>query len=228
MTPRGLDVAAGDSVARIRWSTTTDGDFHLEGNPVSLHHRRQAFVPGPWTQLDEVHGIEVRTVSRPGEFDGAVGDAAITRCRGAVLAAWVGDCAPVVLVGDDGAVGVVHAGWRGAVAGVLESAVAAMRSVGAGRLSAYLGPCVHPFCYEFGEADMLPFVQRLGSGVVGRTTWGTPSLDMPAVVGGLLAAVRVPMAELAGCTACSGGTWFSHRRGDRGRQVMAVVLGAGA
>lgn len=215
-------------MARIRCSTTADGDFHLDGDQVALHHRRQAFVPGSWTQLDEVHGREAHVVSRPGEFDGVVGDAAVTRCRGAVLAVWVGDCAPVVLVGEGGAVGVVHAGWRGAAAGVLEAAIDAMRSVGAGRLRAFLGPCVRPCCYEFGEADMQPFVGRLGDGVMGRTTWGTLALDMPAVVGGLLADAHVPVTELAGCTACSGGTWFSHRRGDRGRHVMAVVLGAGA
>lgn len=75
---------------------------------------------------------------------------------------------------------------------------------------------------------MQPFVGRLGDGVMGRTTWGTLALDMPAVVGGLLADAHVPVTELAGCTACSGGIWFSHRRGDRGRHVMAVVLGAGA
>jgi copper oxidase (laccase) domain-containing protein len=64
----------------------------------------------------------VRVVTEPGEHDGAVGDAAITRCRGAVLSVWVADCAPVVLLGGDRVVGVVHAGWRGALDGVLHRA----------------------------------------------------------------------------------------------------------
>lgn len=228
MTPGGIDVVAGEVVARIRCSTSADGDFHLEANPVALQHRRQAFMPGPWTQLDEVHGTAVRVIDRPGDLDAAVGDAAVTGCLGAVLAVWVGDCAPVVLVGEKGIVGVVHAGWRGALAGVLDRALDAMQSMGAGAVKAYLGPCVHPCCYEFGELDLQPFSERLGASVVGRTTWGTMSLDMPAVVSLLLHQRQVPMTKLGGCTACSGGRWFSHRRGDRGRHVMAVVLGARA
>ena len=228
MTPGSSMVPAGGSWAHLRWSTTADGDFHIDGDRVALVHRRQAFMPGVWTQLDEVHGIEVRTVHEPGDFDFAVGDAAVTRCPGAVLAAWVGDCAPVVLVGDAGAVGVVHAGWRGALGGVLQAAVDAMEALGAGRVSAYLGPCIHPCCYEFGTRELQPFVELLGDGVEGRTTWGTQSLDMPAVVSGTLARVGVGTEVLAGCTACSGRRWFSHRRGDRGRHVMAVALGARA
>jgi len=225
MTPSCLEVSAGNLTARVRCSTTADGDFHLESDPVALRHRRQAFMAGAWTQLDEVHGTVVRVVERPGDFDGAVGDGAVTRCPGAVLAVWVGDCAPVVLVGQSGAVGVVHAGWRGALAGVLEHALVSMGSIGAGDVRAVLGPCVHACCYEFGSDDMQPFVERLGGAVVGRTTWGTPSLDMPAVVNGVLAERQVPVVRVGGCTACSGGRWFSHRRGDRGRHVMAVSLG---
>ena len=225
--PFSLVVDAGSVLARVRWSTAADGDFHLDGNPVALQHRRQAFLPGSWTQLDEVHGAVVRTVLEPGGFDRAVGDAAVTTCPGAVLAVWVGDCAPVVLVGNGG-VGVVHAGWRGAAGGVLEAAVSALRSVCGSEVSALLGPCIHPCCYEFGASDMQPFADRLGASVVGRTSWGTPALDMPAVVGAVLGNVGVGLRTVAGCTACSGDTWFSHRRGHRARQVMAVALGARA
>ena len=219
-SPRSARFERGDRVVHVRCSTRADGDFHLEMDPVVLDHRRQSFMPGSWTQLDEVHGTNVVAVQRPGEFDRVEGDAAITACVGAVLAVWVGDCAPVVLLGDDGAVGVVHAGWRGALAGVLQAAVAAMPSQ---RVDAVLGPCIHPCCYEFGADDLERVTDRYGSSVVASTRWGSSALSMPAVVSAALDEVGVGLESLSRCTCCSPDTFFSHRRGERGRQVMTVT-----
>ena len=157
----------GDDTVQIRCSTMADGDFHLDGHRAALLHRRAAFAPGVWTQLDEVHGTAVLRVTHPGEHDFATGDAAITDRRNAVLAAWVGDCAPVALVGDDGTIAVVHAGWRGALAGVLQATVSQMSS---GTVVAVLGHCIHPCCYEFGEPDRAPFRARFGAHVEARTS----------------------------------------------------------
>jgi YfiH family protein len=214
----------GDAVAHVRTSTVADGDFHIEGDRRALLHRRRAFVDGPWTQLDEVHGTEVRVVTKPGEHDLAVGDAAVTSVPGAVLAVWVGDCAPVVLVGDR-AVAVAHAGWKGALDGVLQRTVAAMPCApGSDAPMAVLGPCIHACCYEFGEDLLARFVERYGAEVAGATTWGTPALDMPAVVRAALAEVGVTdLADDGVCTRCDP-RWFSHRRGDAGRHVMCVRM----
>ncbi len=215
-----LDVAG--STVEIRCSTIADGDFHIEGPRDSLHQRRQAFAPGVWSQLDEVHGTEVRTVTRPGEHDYAVGDGLVTRLPDVVLAVWVGDCAPVVLVGDDGTIAAVHAGWKGALAGVLAATVGEM-GCEPGTVQAFLGPCIHPCCYEFGGADLAEFVGRFGPGVASRTTWGTPALDLRAVVHHALAEVGVGVTDLGGCTGCRDDLWFSHRRrAQAGRQVMTV------
>jgi copper oxidase (laccase) domain-containing protein len=203
----------------VRASTVRDGDFHIDGDPVALHHRRQAFVPGPWTQLDEVHGATVRVVEQPGQFDGEIGDAAVARCPGAVLSVWVGDCAPVVLIGSDGAVGVAHAGWRGALDGVVQAAV---RSMASPSVEAILGACIGPCCYEFGAADLARMVERYGSEVSATTDWGTPSLSMPAVVRAALAEVGATLRDESECTMCHPERWFSHRRGQHGRQVMTV------
>lgn len=209
----------------MRTSTVADGDFHLDTvPPVVLAHRRQAFVPGPWTQLDEVHGNDVLVVTVPGEHDGAVGDAAVTRIPGAVLSVWVGDCAPVVLVGDDvhghGVVAAAHAGWKGALEGVLQRTVEAMQ---AARVEAVLGPCIHGCCNEFGPDLLEQFVDRFGPQVAATTTWGTPSLHLPAVVQAALAEVGVAMRDESSCTRCTT-SWFSHRRGDAGRHVMCVRM----
>lgn len=220
MSPRSATFLRGARVVHVRCSTRADGDFHLDGHPIALEHRRQAFAPGRWTQLDEVHGTRVVVVGHPGDSDRMEGDAAVTASTGALLAVWVGDCAPVVLVGDDGAVGVAHAGWKGALDGVLQAAVEAMpsRSVGA-----VLGPCIHECCYEFGADDLRRMVERYGAGVASTTTWGTFALSMPKVVTAALAEVGVGVQSLSECTRCAPEVFYSHRRGERGRQVMTVV-----
>ncbi len=219
------------STVEVRCSTVRDGDFHVEAPWPALAHRRSAFAPGGiWTQLDEVHGVQVRTVTTPGEHDLAAGDGLVTDVVGAVLAVWVGDCAPVVLVSDDGVLGAAHAGWRGALAGVLPATVAAMRAVpgprstgSQGAISAYLGPCIHPCCYEFGDTDLVRFEQRFGPTVVATTAWGTPALHLPEVIRRSLEECGVDVVDVGGCTGCRDDLWFSHRRrAQPQRQVMTI------
>lgn len=225
MTPSGTTsfvVPAGEVDAHIRCGSIVDGDFHLETPRAALEHRRRSFMSGVWTQLDEVHGNLVRRVRTAGEFDGSVGDALVTDLVGAVLSVWVGDCAPVVLVAADGTVAAVHAGWRGALGGVLEATVAEMRATTAAPIGAFLGPCIHACCYEFGAADLATCVERFGPSVASNTSWGSVALDMPTVVRSALAPYGISVRDLGGCTGCHPLQWFSHRRGQRGRQVMAV------
>jgi YfiH family protein len=178
----------------------------------------------PWTWLRQVHGAGVVVVEEPGQFAGAVADAAVTSVPGAALAVGSGDCAPVALLAD-GAVGVVHAGWRGLVTGVIPAAVAALRGLGATDIRAVLGPCIHAGCYEFGEADLDGAAAVLGDCVRGRTTAGTPALDVPAAVAGGLAAAGVGRVEDVGvCTACSTDHWSYRARGDRSRQALVAWL----
>jgi hypothetical protein len=134
----------------------------------------------------------------------------VTAAPGCVLAVRTADCAPVVLVGA-AAVGVVHAGWRGLAAGVVEAAVAAMESLGDRPRAAHLGPCIRVGCYEFDgpEADLV--VERFGAGVRGTTAWGTPAMDLPAAVASALRGAGVSeVHDTSGCTACDT-RWYSHR-----------------
>jgi copper oxidase (laccase) domain-containing protein len=126
----------------------------------------------------------------------------------------------VAYVGDRAAFGVAHAGWKGALDGVLQATVAEMQP---DAVTAYLGPCIHPCCYEFGEHDLTAFTDRFGGRVAGTTSWGTPALDMPAVVRAALAEVGVALDDRSCCTGCNPAHWFSHRRRRQlGRQVMTI------
>ena len=90
-------------------------------------------------------------------------------------------------------------------------------------MQAVLGPCIHGCCNEFG-ADLLgAFTARYGSQVAATTSWGAPSLHLPAVVTAALAEAGVDVLDLSRCTRCST-HWYSHRRGDAGRQVMTVRM----
>jgi YfiH family protein len=171
-----------------------------------------------------VHGAEVVTVTKPGEHAGASADAAVTNREGCVLAVRTADCAPLVLAGT-GAVGVVHAGWRGLLDGVVQRAVAALRLLDDGPLAAHLGPCIRAGCYEFDGPERDQLAERFGRSVQATTTWGTPALDLAAGVHAALAEVGVvDVHDASGCTACDR-RWFSHRaRREAGRFATTAWL----
>jgi len=150
-------------------------------------------------------------------------DAAVTEQVGTPLAVLVADCAPIALVGEH-AVGVVHAGWAGLEAGVVERAVEALRAISGPSVRAVVGPCIHPAHYEFGAADLERLVGRFGGHVAGSTEWGTPAFDLPAAVQHELA--RCDVVEVVDVGVCTSESrhHFSHRRdGSTGRQAVLVV-----
>ncbi len=178
----------------------------------------------PVSWLRQVHGDGVVVVDAPGQGRGEEGDALVTTEADVALAVFTADCAPVALASPEGVVGAAHAGWSGVVAGVIEQTVEAMRSLGATRVEAALGPCIHAECYEFGAEALEDVVAALGEPVRGATAAGAPALDLPAAVG---VALRRAGAHLVHdedvCTACAADRYFSHRaRRERERQAMVV------
>lgn len=187
--------------------------------------RRRAVLDRPWSWLRQVHGDTVVVVTSPGDGAGAVADASVTADPATALSVLTADCAPVALSSAEGVIGVVHAGWRGLLAGVVERAVDGMRALGATRIEAALGPCVHAGCYEFGAADLDAVAARLGDGVRAQTSDGAPALDLPAGVRASLDRAGVALVhEDPTCTACSP-HHFSWRAGrDDARQAMVVWI----
>ena len=218
-------IPVGDRRVEIRSTTAADGDFAVglvETERDALIERRRAIVDQPWTWLRQVHEADLVVVESPGADAGAQADGALTHTPGVPIAVTTADCSPVVLVSTTG-IAVVHAGWRGALAGIIERAADRLRADGSTPVAAVLGPCIGVEHYEFGASDLESMVERYGPTVVGSTRQGTPGLDMHAVV---VAACRRAGWPAPEATACTGDDrFFSHRRrSDRGRQTTVAWI----
>jgi polyphenol oxidase len=170
----------------------------------------------------QVHSARVRR-AEPGTR-GEEADGLWTDEPGLPILAMSADCLPIAVarvLTDEHAVAVLHVGWRGLLAGILESGADAIRG---GTLAAAIGPGIGPCCYEVGEEVAKPFRERFGDDVVrdGR-------LDLWTSAERALRAAGVEHVErFDRCTVCEPETFFSHRRdhGRTGRQgVIAYVSG---
>jgi YfiH family protein len=223
MTMISTSLRSSSKRAQILWTDRSDGDLGIAAAP-GVESRRHAVHPGRWSWLRQVHGATVHRVLTPGGVQGADGDALVTDVPDVALAVFTADCAPVALASPEGVVGVVHAGWRGIEAGVIEAAVESMRGLGATSIAAALGPCIRPGCYEFGADDLDRLASRFGPSVRAWATNGRPALDLPAAVVAALGRCGGELvADRGDCTACSD-EWFSHRaRGEGERQATIVI-----
>ena len=169
-------------------------------------------IPLGWAWSRQVHGARVLPTAAPGPR--GEGDALYTATRGLALAVATADCVPVVIEGPDVAA-VVHAGWRGAAAGIGAAALAAIRAAGLHPERAALGPAIGPCCYEVGEEVRDRFPRHLA-----RTRAGTPAVDLPAAVAEQMAGLAVWRSGR--CTRCDE-SLHSHRRDGTARRQTAVA-----
>jgi hypothetical protein len=187
----------------------------------------------------QVHSARAVTAQTP--FDAALpqADAVATRTPGLICGALAADCAPVLIADPEAkVVAAVHAGWRGALAGVVEAGVAAMAQLGAdpARTVAAIGPCIGPWSYEVG----LEFVAAFEAADPANTRFFAAGagpekrlFDLPGFVLSRLAAAGVRQAEWIGRdTLAEEALFFSNRRAthrsepDYGRLLSAVTLEA--
>ncbi len=172
------------------------------------------------------HGSEVRLWSRASGSDGrpavpclvAPCDGHATRLPGVVLAVTVADCVPVFLVDESApAVSMVHAGWRGAAAGILETALETMHHHFGTRpedVWVHLGPSICGVCYEVGPEVHAALGQP--------TPDGPEPVDLKAALACRAGAAGVRPDRLTAsghCTLCGDAGLFSHRGGDPQRQA---------
>lgn len=164
-------------------------------------------------------------------------DAVVTRTPGLVVGALAADCAPV-LFADPVArvVAAAHAGWRGAVGGILEATVEAMEATGAqrARIVAAVGPCISLAAYEVGpefEADLLARNPENARFFATVTPGGRAHFDLSAYAFARLEALGLHHCDrIKACTQADDSRFFSYRRSKRlsqpdyGRQISAIVV----
>lgn len=165
-----------------------------------------------WATVHQVHGRRVVQVDGAGDFGEA--DAIFTRQAGLPIAVFTADCAGVV-IGASEAVGVAHAGWRGAAGGVVPALLAAMERAGVVPRWAAIGPTIGSCCFEVG-----PEVAARFPGNVGSTSWGSTSVDLAGALVGQLGNLELWQAGV--CTLHDEGS-FSHRRNSAVDRMAAVA-----
>ena len=167
----------------------------------------------------EVRLAEPRGVVTPGtQFDRC--DGLWSDEPGQAMMLLAADCLPIALARANGskpALSVIHAGWRGLLAGIVAEGA---KTLGGGKLTAAIGPGIGPCCYEVGQDVREPFRAAFGDGVVtdGR-------LDLWSAAEQALRAAGCDEVERTDlCTYCHPELFFSHRR-DRGRTGRQGVIG---
>lgn len=186
--------------------------------------------------LTQVHGVAVAEVDAGwAEGEGPRADAMVTRRAGIVLGIVTADCAPVLFADPAaGVIGAAHAGWRGAVAGVLEATVAAMVRLGAApaRIIAAVGPCIGQDSYEVGP-DLRDAVLARDAADARHFAPGRRDqrwqFDLAGYCAARLRAAGLGTVEGAGLdTLAEEARFFSHRRrtlaggGPIGHQISAI------
>jgi purine-nucleoside/S-methyl-5'-thioadenosine phosphorylase / adenosine deaminase len=193
----------------------------------------------PICTLYQVHSNRVVAVTEPLEsraFHKA--DAIVTRVPGVALGVLTADCAPILLADEKtGVIAAAHAGWRGALAGIVEATVEAMIAAGAdsANIVGAIGPCIAQESYEVGPELRARFLSRS----LDLDSYFVPGegdrfhFDLAGFAAARLRASGVGTVDTLGAdTYADAGRFFSFRRatrraeGDYGRQISAIFLGS--
>lgn len=180
----------------------------------------------------QIHSAEVVTVTelfkeRPDA------DALVTNQPNIALSVLTADCTPVLFKSQNGVIGAAHAGWKGALSGVLENTIKAMQKLGAQNISACIGPCIHQDSYEVQDSFKRPFLHQSHQNDEffdsGRS--GHLQFDLPAYCRSrLLKAGLVDITQIEEDTYKSETDYFSYRRSvhkkesDYGRQISVICI----
>jgi len=242
--PRGEHFAIDLPGAQVLFTTRRGGHSRgpyaslnlgrlTDDDPGAVHENRETIesqIGSPLAFVRQVHGSRVQTVdagtaeqarrATPDEMVRA--DGQVTREPGLALTALTADCLPIAVAGD-GAVAMLHAGWRGLHDGVIPAGVAALRELGGdGSLRAAIGPGAGRCRYEVGDEVRAEFEAEPDALPDDR------HLDLKAIARAQLERAGVgEVHDLGLCTICSDPSLlFSHRRdhGVTGRQAGIAWL----
>mgnify|MGYP001557249741 CR=1 FL=1 len=184
----------------------------------SLHPTAPRFATA-----SQVHGT--RIAEHDGAWEGwlrvSEADGHFASWRGTAMAVTIADCVPIFIAHPEGAVAIVHSGWRGTAARIVERAIAAFSRQGlsAGELRIHLGPAICGACYEVSA--------EVATALTGLPATGHPHVDLRALIAEHARAAGVTRLTTSHwCTRCDNARFFSHRAGDAGRQLAVIAAPA--
>ena len=195
-----------------------------------------AAAPEMLVSLHQVHSAAALYIDAPFPGQRPQADALVTTRPGLVLSVLSADCAPVLFADVEARViGAAHAGWKGALGGVLEATINLMQQHGAApaRIAAAIGPCIHQASYEVGPE----FEARFLDANAAHARFFVPGaadrrwFDLPGFCAARLAALGIGQVDVLALDTCAEAeALFSHRRsaresaGDYGRNCAAIAL----
>ena len=206
-----------------------DDSAHVDENWRRL---REVIGDAPIARGHQVHGTNVRTVTRENIDERPEGDGLVTAERGILLAVASADCVPILMTDARGEiVGAIHAGWRGVIAGVAQESIRAMDSLGAWPrdIRAALGPSIGQCCFEVDE-DLAHRFAREVEGSERHARGGRPGkshLDLRGIIADQLMLAGVPresIINIGPCTKCANDRFFS-RRADASSGLQLSFIG---
>jgi polyphenol oxidase len=210
-----------------------DDPAHVEENRRRV---RAALGASALNTLFQIHSPTAVTVHAPWQTP-PLADAMVTKTKGIALGILSADCAPVLFADAEAQViGAAHAGWKGALAGITDSAIAAMETLGARRaqIAAAIGPCISQANYEVGADFRARFVEAGTENARFFITGSRPDhhqFDLESYVAERLLRAGVDkVSRLSTCTYAREAEFYSFRRAthrgdaDYGREISAIVL----
>jgi len=169
-------------------------------------------IPTAWASAHQVHGANVIEAQGSGVLGDA--DALVTVVTNLPLVVATADCLPIIVEGSQ-SVAVIHAGWRGLAAGVVDRTLDRVRALGDEPVRAAIGPAIGPCCFEVGVEVTARFPDH-----VRTTTWGTASVDLAAAASDALEGLEVWRSSR--CTRTDP-ELRSYRGGDLTRRQVAIA-----
>lgn len=210
-------------------TTRRSGTFSLSSDePVHVvmqrwRQLRDELSPGgaSLASATQVHGARVMVHS--GEWEGWLRvdnvDGHVAVRRGLALVVSVADCVPIFVAHPQGAIALLHSGWRGTVGRIAERGIETLSQRGfpSTELRVHLGPAICGECYEVGADVYRELTGRLSSGK-------SAHVDLRSIIADHLRAAGVQHVTISGrCTRCDNDRLFSHRVGDAGRQLAVMM-----
>lgn len=215
---------------------SNDDPAHVEEN-----RRRMAeqlgVTPERFLSVWQTHSPDVVVTTGPWQGETRpLADAIVTRTEGLAIGATAADCGPVLFV-DPGArvIGAAHAGWKGALSGILESTIAAMEQLGAERsgIVAAIGPLIRQHSYEVGGEFVERFIEadaEHGRFFIPSAREGHAMFDLAGFIRMRLENSGILVIDDTGIDTYSDERFFSYRRSvhrkepDYGRHVHSIAL----